>query len=233
MGVLDRLRGHNKVQEADDMATPAYANTAINSVMQPRSPSERADRRDKGIDIDMIDAEEVVHVFEQLAFYYEPVPVQAQDKDGNLIFTEVPALDGNGNTVYTDVPYTTPSGVVLMKKEPVMVKQPVMTTAQVLRERPWALSILVLLNKTWPTIWMSPSVANNKRLLFRTLFYDIRESMTVEERQRWGVVVNTAEAFCTARLEDCKDGHKPLLLKVESHKLEVSTNRGLTNNGKQ
>ena len=47
--------------------------------------------------------------------------MQAQDKDGNLIFTEVPALDGNGNTVYTDKFYTTPSGVVLMKKEPVMI----------------------------------------------------------------------------------------------------------------
>jgi hypothetical protein len=107
-----------------------------------------------------------------------------------------------------------------------------MTKSQVLCERPWAASVLVLLNKTWPTIWMSPAVANNKRLLFRTLFYDIRESMSVEERRRYGVLVSAAEAFCTARLEDCKDGHKPLLLKVESHKLEVSTNRGLTSNTK-
>jgi hypothetical protein len=107
-----------------------------------------------------------------------------------------------------------------------------MTKSQVICERPWAVSVLVLLNKTWPTIWMSTSVANNKRLLFRTLFYEIRENMSVEDRRRYGVLVDTAEAFCTARLEDCKDGHKPLLLKVESHKLEVSTNRGLANNGK-
>lgn len=233
MGILDRIRGTDKVAEAEDMATPAYANTAVNSVMQPRSPSERQDRREKGIDIDMIDAEEVVRTFEQLAFYYENVQVQARDKEGNLIFTDVPALDANGAVVYEDVPYTTPAEVVLIQKKPVMVKQPVMVTTQVLRERPWAVSVLILLNKTWPTIWMTPSVANNKRLLFRTLFYDIRESMNSVERAKWGVLVNTAEAFCTARLEDCKDGHKPLLLKVDSHKLEVSTNRGLTNNGKQ
>jgi hypothetical protein len=145
---------------------------------------------------------------------------------------EVPATDGNGNAVYRDVPYTTASEITIMQKEPVLTKQPVMTTTQVMCERPWAVSILVLLNKTWPTIWMSQSVANNKRLLFRTIFYEIRENMSIADRQRYGVLVDAAEAFCTARLEDCKDGHKSLLLKVESHKLEVSTNRGLMNNGK-
>lgn len=232
MGVLDRLRGTNKIQEAEDMATPAYANTAVHNVMQPRSPSERQDRREKGIDIDMIDAEEVVRAFEQLAFYYESVDVQATDKEGNIVFVEVPALDANGNAVYNEVPFNTESGVTIMQKQSVMVKRPLMTKSQVICERPWAVSVLVLLNKTWPTIWMSTSVANNKRLLFRTLFYEIRENMSVEDRRRYGVLVDTAEAFCTARLEDCKDGHKPLLLKVESHKLEVSTNRGLANNGK-
>jgi hypothetical protein len=218
----------DKVEEAEDMATPAYANTAVNQVMTPKSPGERADRREKGIDIDLIEVEDVARKFEELSYYYVLVDVIATDKEGNIIYEMVPALDARGNAIYNETPITTPSGLVLLQKQCVMVKQPVMAKQLVKRERPWAISVLILLNKVWPTIWMSVSVANNKKILFRTLFYEIRESMSDKDREFYGILVDTAEALCTARLEDCKDGHKVLVIKIETHKLEVSTNRGLT-----
>jgi hypothetical protein len=228
------LPRRNKVEEAEDMATPTYANTATNQIMAPTSPGDRADRREKGIDIDMIDPQEVITKLEWLSYHIEEslddVPVT--DKDGNVLYDQVPALNSIGNAIYTEVPYATPSGVVLLQRQIVLV--PKMRIAkqsvQHVVERSWATSCLVLLNKVWPTIWMSQSVANNKKLLFRTLFYEIRENMSWQDKQYYGVLVDAVEALCTARLEDSKEGHKALLLKVESHRLEVSTNRNLTSN---
>lgn len=120
----------------------------------------------------------------------------------------------------------------MMQKQVVLVKTPIMTRAPVKKTRPWALAALVYLNKVWPTIWMSPYEADTKKLVLRIAFYDIRKSMTWDEKRRYGVILRAVENLCVARLEDTKDGHKPLLMKVESHKLEVSTNRGLTNANK-
>ena len=225
----------DKVQEAEDIATPTYANTSINQIMQPRSPGERADRREKGIDIDLIELEDVTKQFEWLAGHYEQVLVDAPVmKDNAIVYDSVPALDAHGNPIYTEVPYNTESGITLMQKQAVMVQTPRMAKQLVNRyvERAWAKAVLVLLSKSWPTIWMTVSVANNKTILFRTLFYEIRESMPDEDKEEYGVLVSTAEAIATARLEDCKDGHKGLLIKVDTHKLEVNTNRGLMNNAK-
>jgi len=177
------------------MATPAYANTAVNNVMAPRSPGDRADRREKGIDIDMIDPEEVMLELEQLAHYQH--------------IKRVTRFEG----------------------EPPNAKA-VVTEEITVESRPWAVAALVYLNKVWPTIWMSPYEADTKKLVLRTAFYDIRKSMSLYEKRKYGVILKAVENLCVARLEDTKDGHKPLLMKVESHKLEVSTNRGLPNNGK-
>ena len=233
MGILDRLRPKNKVAEAEDMATPSYANTAVNNIMSPQGPGERSDRREKGIDLDMIDATEVINTLEWLASHVEEKleDVAVTDQAGNFVYDQVPALDAWGNPIYSDEPYATPSGIVLLQKKIVMVNQ--IRTAKQLTQynvtRIWAKTCLVLVNKIWHTLWMSQSVANNKKILFRTLFYGIRESMPYRDRLDYSAFVDTVEALATASLEDCKDGHKPLLLKVDTHKLEVSTNRSVTN----
>jgi hypothetical protein len=194
MGILDRFR-HNKAEEAEDMATPAYTNTAVNNVTQPRSPGERADRRDKGIDIDMIDPEEVMRELQGLAHFERTVKKREPKLVGEGI---------NAKLGYED------------------------TETTFTETRPWAVAALVYLNKVWPTIWMSPYEADTKKLVLRTAFYDIRKSMNPDEKRKYGIILKAVENLCVSRLEDTKDGHKPLLMKVESHRLEVTTNRGLT-----
>lgn len=216
------------------MASPMYANTAVANVTS-KGPGERSDIREKGIDFDMIDASEVIAELKWLSSHEEQrlEDTSVTDKDGNFIYDQVPALDAFGKPIYTDEPLPTSSGVVLIQKKIVMINK-IRTAKQLITytvERAWAKSCLVLLNKIWHTLWMTPSVANNKKLLFRTLFYEIRESMSYKDRIEYNAFVDTVEALATSSLEDTKDGHKPLLLKVESHRLEVSTNRNLT--GKQ
>jgi hypothetical protein len=220
----------NKVEEAEDMATPTYANTATNQIM---SPGDRSDRREKGIDIDMIDASEVITKLQWLASHEEQKleDVAVLDANGNVIFDQVPALDSFGHPIYSDEPITTPQGLVLIQHKIVLVNKPRMAKQLVTYTvtRQWADACLVLINKIWHTLWMSCSVANNKKLLFRTLFYEIRESMPYQDKRDYNAFISTVEALATASLEDCKDGHKPLLLKVDTHRLEVSTNRNLAN----
>jgi hypothetical protein len=221
----------NKVEEVEDMATPQYANTATNQIM---SPGDRSDRREKGIDIDMIDASEVIRKLEWLSSHEEEKleDVTVTDNLGNVVVDQVPALDSFGNPIYSDEPITTPQGIVLIQHKIVLVNKPRMAK-QLVRytvNRPWADACLVLVNKIWHTLWMSCSVANNKKLHFRTLFYGIREKMPYRDTIDWGNFVDTVEALATSSLEDCKDGHKPLLLKVDTHRLEVSTNRSLASN---
>jgi hypothetical protein len=181
-----------KKEETIDMETPAYTNTAVNQVMQPKSPGERQDRREKGIDIDMIDPEEVVLELEQLAHYTRTVrtPIQYDEKG------------------ITKITY----------------KEEITTES-----RPWAVAALIYLNKVWPTIWMSSYEADTKKLVFRTAFYDIRKTMSPTDKRKYGVILKAVENLCVARLEDTKDGHKPLLMKVNRNSLEVTTTKGLTN----
>ena len=190
--VLGLSLHREKKEETVDMETPAYANTAVNQVMTPRSPGERADRREKGIDIDMIDPEEVIRELEALAHY-----------------TRV---------IRTPMPYDDKGITKIAFQEETVVET-----------RPWAVAALIYLNKVWPTIWMSSYEADTKKLVLRTAFYDIRKSMPQADKRKFGVILKAVENLCTARLEDTKEGHKPLLIKVNRNSLEVTTTKGLTN----
>ena len=171
------------------MATPAYANTAVNNVTAPRGPGERSDRRELGIDISLLEATEAINVVKNLAY---------ANKTIRHFKGEVPNLE-------LDYEEVIPIG------------------------KPWAQSILIYLDTIWPTIWMSPYEADTKKLMLRTAFYDIKKSMPMADKQMYSPVVNACMNLCIARMEDCKDGHKDMIVKIDTHKLEVSTNRSVTN----
>ena len=182
----------SKVEEAEDMASPMYANTAVNNVTAPRGPGERSDRRELGTDIYMLEATEAISVIKSLSY--------------------------GTKTVTTGIPYDDHGITKLAEKT---------ETFDV--GKPWAQAILIYLDTIWPTIWMSPWEADTKKLVLRTAFYDIKKSMSKEDRVTYRTVVNACMNLCIARLEDCKDGHKDMIVKIDTHKLEVSTNRSVTN----
>jgi hypothetical protein len=95
--------------------------------------------------------------------------------------------------------------------------------------KPWAQAILIYLDTIWPTIWMSSYEADTKKLMLRTEFYKIKKTMSVEEKRQYLPLVNACMQLCIARMEDCKEGHKDLVVKITTNKLEVTTNRGVTN----
>jgi len=223
------LPHREKKVEEEDMITPQFANTALSNVSS-RGPGDRSDRREKGIDIDMIDPEEVITELRELAHYTtdDVEEVTAVDKEGNIVFEEVPALDALGKAIYKDVPINA-SGVTLIMKQPLMIKKPMKALQIVQREhvRSWAIAALIYFNKVWPTIWMPTEEAITEALVFRTAFYKIRKSMSTQEKHTFGTVIRAVEHLCVARLEDTKEGHKALLMKVESHKFEIATNKSL------
>jgi hypothetical protein len=186
------LHSKKKVEEAEDMAAPMYANTAINNVTAPRGPGERSDRRELGTDIYLLEATEAINVIKNLAYATK------------TITSGVP-YDDHGITKILERTETFDSG------------------------KPWAQAILIYLDTIWPTIWMSAWEADTKKLVIRTAFYDIKKSMSKEDRMVYRTVVNACMNLCIARLEDCKDGHKDMIVKIDTHKLEVSTNRSMTN----
>ena len=182
----------NKVEEAEDIAGPMYANTAVNNVTAPHGPGERSDRRELGTDIYLLEATEAINVIKTLAY--------------------------GTKTVTTGIPYDDHGITKLAEK-----------TETYDIGKPWAQAILIYLDTIWPTIWMSPWEADTKKLVIRTAFYDIKKSMSKEDRVTYRAVVNACMNLCIARLEDCKDGHKDMIVKIDTHKLEVSTNRSVTN----
>lgn len=179
----------NKAEEAEDLAGPMYANTAVNNVTAPRGPGERSDRRELGTDIYMLEATEAINVIKNLAYMTKTV---------RLFEGDAPNIRVTGEEIYNI-------------------------------GKPWAQAILIYLDTIWPTIWMSPWEADTKKLVIRTAFYDIKKSMSKEDRVMYRTVVNACMNLCIARLEDCKDGHKDMIVKIDTHKLEVSTNRSVTN----
>lgn len=232
MGLLDRLRGGGKVKEEESVTQGNIATGMVYT--RHNSAQESEDRQAKGIDIDMIDPEEITKEFEAIAFWEEQkaVEVDVTDKDGNTVFEQAPMKDTAGNIVYQDVPKET-NGVTLVLKQVVYTSQAKRTKALVTvkHERPWAIATLGYLNKVWPTIWMTPWEADTTKLRIRTAFHDIRKAMTYQEKKTWGVVLRMARDLCLARCEDMKDGHKPLLLKVKREELGVHMSKGERNMG--
>ena len=186
------LPRRNKVEEAEDMATPMYANTAVNNVTAPRGLGERSDRRELGTDIYLLEATEAITVIKNLAYATKTVT------------TQIP-YDDHGITKLLDKTETFDCG------------------------KAWAQTILIYLDTVWPTIWMSSWEADTKKMVVRVAFYDIKKSMSFQDKREFGPLVRACMNLCIARLEDCKDGHKSLLVKVDTHKLEVSTNRSVIN----
>lgn len=224
-----RLFGRGKEVQEDNTTLDGLGNTALYT-RKSGSAQEAEDRQNKGIDIDMIDPEEIIKSLETIAQYETLVAVELPQKDneGNIIFEQVPALDAHGEVIY-EVGTVEANGIVFPTKKPVLVNKPkiVKTYEKKTVTRPWAIAVLGYLNKVWPTIWMSPWEADTNKLRIRTAFHDIRKSMTFEEKQYWGVVVRMALDLCLARCEDMKEGRKPLLLKVRREEMGVHLTRGI------
>ncbi len=190
MGLIDHIRGRRPPEE--DNPTEAATVIAAVQTRRPISAQEAENRRDKGIDIDMIDPEEIVQEFQSLAHFKYTVKV-------TKLVGEAPNIQ-----------------VVTVDEERVGT-------------RPWAIAALGYLNKVWPTIWMSSWEADTMKLRIRTAFHEIRKNMTSEDKRLWGIVLKMARDLCIARCEDCKEGHKPLLLKVKREELGVHMTRGQGN----
>ena len=224
--------------QADDSQLAGFANSQVYTRNQT-SAQEAEDRQQKGIDYDMIYAEQAVTEIGLLAHYttYELRDVPEKDASGNVVFESVPALDGRGNVVFCDVPFETPSGVVLLQKQPVMVKQPRMVKESVAVEasRLWAVAALVYLDTVMPTIWMGTFEADTAKLYVRTAFHDIRKqmrhdcSLSFEEKQSCVILLRAARDLALFRCEDTKEGRKPLLLKVRREELGVHMTKGAPN----
>jgi hypothetical protein len=224
MGLLRR----DKKPPAEE--SPTESNIAYAAVQgRNGSAQEAEDRQNKGIDIDMIDPQEIVRELEGLAHYdnyvYETVP--EVDEKGKPVYESVPALDGSGKVVYQDVPVNA-NGTVLVMKQTVMVQRQKTVKALVKRSftRAWAIAALGYLNKVWPTICMSPYEADTTKIRLRTSFHDIRKTMTFDEKQRYGIILKMVRDLCLARCEDMKDAQKALLLKVKRDDLSVHLSRG-------
>ena len=182
----------DKAQEAEDVAGPMYANTAVNNATAPKGPGERSDRRELGTDIYLLEATEAINVIKALAYGTKTVT------------THIP-YDDHGITKLTEKTETYDAG------------------------KPWAQAVLIYLDTIWPTIWMSPYEADTKKLMLRTAFYDIKRSMPMLDKREYSAVVKACMNLCIARMEDCKDGHKDMIVKIDTHKLEVTTNRSMGN----
>ncbi len=70
MGLLQRLRRENTTEEADSETAGNIAYAAVQTRNQSATDAE--DRQNKGIDIDMIDPQEVIMELEGLAHYEQP-----------------------------------------------------------------------------------------------------------------------------------------------------------------
>lgn len=183
MGILDKIR-RDKQGGQEDTELAGVANTAVATLPQRRAIDEQ-NRSEKGIDIDMIDPDEVVAMFTSIAEYTIP-QYKLMGEPPNVQVVQLPPI---------------------------------------VKDRPWAKSILIYLNKVWPTIIMEPYYADTMRLRIQTAFSDIRKSMGNEDLKRYKSMVKAAENLCLARCEDMKGGNKATLMKVQSSSLTVKMRR--------
>jgi hypothetical protein len=233
MGLLDKLRGKSTVQE-DNSAVNAVA-TAQVYTRNHASAQEAEDRQNKGIDIDMIDPQDVIAELQSLAHYEYSVleDVVAKDDKGNIQYESVPLRNPSGEVVWENEQIEA-NGVVLLKRKVLFTQQPKVAKEMVTKvgTRCWAIAALGYMNKVWPTIWMSPEEADTTWLSVRTAFHDIRKCMSYAEKEKYGIVLRMARDLCLARCEDMKDGHKGLLIKIRREELGVHMSRG-NNNGEK
>jgi hypothetical protein len=232
MGLLDRLRGKPTAQE-DNQAINAVATAQVYT--RKSSAQEAEDRQNKGIDIDMIDPQDVITELQALAHYEYQVweDTLAVNKEGEVLYEDVPLKNRDGSIVMEDKRIDA-NGVVLLQKQIVYTKQSKMAKQLITKfgTRSWAIAALGYMNKVWPTIWMSPEEADTTWLSVRTAFHDIRKCMSYAEKQKYGIVLRMARDLCLARCEDMKDGHKGLLIKIRREELGVHMSRG-NNNGEK
>lgn len=233
MGLLDKLRGKSSTSQ-DDVQTMGPMATAQIYTRNQASAQEAEDRQNKGIDIDMIDPQDVIAELQCLAHYEYTVleDTVAKDEDGNILYESVPLKNPDGSVVMEDKRIDA-NGVVLLQKQVVYVKQPKIAKQLVKKEgtRCWAIAALGYMNKVWPTIWMTTEEADTTWLSIRTAFHDIRKCMSFAEKEKYGIVLRMARDLCLARCEDMKDGHKGLLIKIRREELGVHMSKGSSSVG--
>jgi hypothetical protein len=242
-GLLNRLRnrgrdgGGREQAQQDDQQLAGLANTQAYTRNQS-SPQETEARQDKGIDFDMIYAEQAVNELALLAHETQLVErsVPVVDEKGLPIYDLVPSHDLNGQTIYQDVPFDA-NGAVLLMKKPVMVSVQRMEWKNVAVNinRQWATAALVYLDTVMPTIWMGTWEADTSRLYIRTAFHDIRKQMrhdgtlSYEQKQNCVLLLRAVRDLALFRCEDTKEGRKALLLKVRREELGVHMTKGAPN----
>lgn len=241
MGLLDGLRKKTTGEptaEEETATVNGLANTALYTRHQSAQDAES--RQDKGIDFDMINAEQAVEKLLELADYEERslIDVPVLDVEGRQVYDDVPAIDGKGNVVYEDYPFES-NGVVVPLKRPVFVKQPRIAKAVVkeVKRRLWADAALVYVDTVVPTIWMGAYEADTAKMYIRTAFHDIRKqmnhdpSMSTQQKKDCVLLLRSIRDLAIFRCEDMKEGRKPLLLKIKRESLDVHMSRGVANNG--
>lgn len=225
---------HRAEAQQDYTTEEILAQTLLATKHVP-SPAEIERLRDKGIDIDMILAQEIIEMLTPLCYDQEKEIEEwrledqiATKPDGTPLYETVPATDANGNVLYEDAEVTQKDGTVLIAKKAIMTQKPVMLKKMVkitrkisIKGRAWLIAALGYLNKVWPTIWMSSFSADTTKLMLRTAFHEIRKTMPLTDKAAFSVVLNMIRDLCIARCEDMKEGHKALLLKVMRQELGV------------
>jgi len=233
VGLLDRLRGKPTAQE-DNSAINAMANAQVYTRNQT-SAQEAEDRQNKGIDFNMIYAEQAVQQLSDMAYIerMELQDVPFTDKDGKPAFEQVPMLDVQNRVVYQDIPIDA-NGTILVTKKPIMVNKQIFVKQlmKVVETHVWASAALVYIDSVLPTIWMGSWEADTAKLYIRAAFIDIRQQMrddpllSFQQKKDCVVLLTAVRDLALFRLEDCKEGRKPLLLKVKREELGVHMSRG-------
>lgn len=229
--------------QEDNQAMTSLANTQI--LTRPRESAQEAeDRQNKGIDYDMIYAEQAVVEINKLAHYtsLEYRNSVQYDEKGAVVYDAVPALDGLGQAIYQDLVYDANGTIApMLRRVPVLVNQPkiVRELVEVPKSRLWAVAALVYVDTVMPTIWMGSFEADTAKMYIRVAFHDIRKqmnhdlSLSHEERKNCVLFLRAVRDLCIFRMEDTKEGRKPLLLKVRREELGVKMTRGTENFGRK
>jgi len=233
VGLLDRLRGKPTAQE-DNSAINTFANAQVYTRNQT-SAQEAEDRQNKGIDFNMIYAEQAVQQLSDMAYIerMEEQLVPDLDDKEQVIYDSVPALDLSGHPIFQPVVKSV-NGTDLILQQPVMItkQRMVKKLTKVVETHVWAMAALVYLDSVLPTIWMGSWEADTAKLYIRAAFIDIRQQMrddpllTFQQKKDCVVLLTAVRDLALFRLEDCKEGRKPLLLKVKREELGVHMSRG-------
>ena len=236
MGLLDRIRGGGKPSnsEQENQMVTGLANTQVLTRNQS-SAQEAEDRQNKGIDFDMIYAEQAVQQLNDLAYMekMEWQDVPELDDKGHTVYDAVPALNLSGNPILQPV-IKNLNGTDVILQQPVLVPKPRIAKKlnKVVENHVWAMAALVYLDSVLPTIWMGSWEADTAKLYIRAAFLDIRQQMRADpllnfqQKQECVVLLTAVRDLALFRLEDCKEGRKPLLLKVKREELGVHMSRG-------